>query len=50
MRPALTAATLSGAAIAAVAGGLAGWWLQSRAREPALTERTRARLRRWSLR
>lgn len=38
---------LPAAALVAAAGALAGWWWQSRAREDALTERTRARLRSW---
>lgn len=39
-----------GTTAAAGMGGLAGWWLQSRAREPEQEERTRTRLRRWQLR
>ena len=43
-------ASLTGAAgltLAAATGALAGWWWQSRSREPDLDERTRARLRAW---
>lgn len=39
-----------GATAVAAAGGLAGWWLESRAREMEQEERTRVRLRRWQLR
>ena len=39
--------SLPGLALAAATGALAGWWWQSRTREPDLEERTRARLRRW---
>lgn len=39
-----------GGSIAAAVGGLAGWWLESRSREPEQEERTRVRLRRWQLR
>lgn len=41
---------LTGTALAAAVGALAGWWWQSRAREPDLEERTRARLRPWAMR
>jgi hypothetical protein len=39
-----------GGSVAAAVGGLAGWWLESRSREPEQEERTRVRLRRWQLR
>ncbi|MDB5694940.1 MAG: hypothetical protein JWN21_483 [Sphingomonas bacterium] len=41
------AATLS---LVAATGALAGWWWQSRSREAAVEERTRVRLRAWSMR
>ena len=43
-------AEVIGTTAAAAVGGLAGWCLESRAREPEQEERTRVRLRRWQLR
>ena len=37
-------------ALVATGGAMAGWWWQSRARQAALEERTRVRLRAWSMR
>lgn len=40
----------AGWALATAGAALAGWWWQSRDREPELEERTRRRLRAWERR